>query len=149
MRPTNIRQGQHRVALETVQLAWPAGLWQGPSALIAATLLLPLRAVPVVMAALAVATVTALSLAAVPMTAVVAARFNRLRRPLALLSRLRPLLARSVAVELPHGQRQSQQPLDLLQQRPLVVRDERERNPFVACAARTSDPVDIMLGDFG
>lgn len=73
------------------------------SALIAATLLLPLRAVPVVMAAMAMAAVTALSLAAVPMTAVVAARLALLRGALVVVSRFRPLLARRVAVELPHG----------------------------------------------
>ena len=146
----NIRQGQHRVALETVSWTRPRALRKA-SALVAATLLLPLRAVAVLATAvaLAIAAVTALSLAAMTVASVVAARFALLRWPRVVLSRLRPLLARSVAVELPHGQRQAQQPLDLLQQRALVVRNQRDRKPFIACTARTSDSVDIMLGDFG
>ena len=107
MRLTNIRQGQHRVALETVSAARCAGRRPAGSALVAATLFLSLRAVSVVTAAvamaLALAVVTALSLAAVPITPVVAARLALLRGALVVVSRFRPLLARRVAVELPHG----------------------------------------------
>ena len=81
---------------------WP--LARRRSALIAATLLWPLRrTVSRVPPAVAVAVVALTSLPAVPLTAVVAARLALLRRALAVVSRLRALLARRVAVELPHG----------------------------------------------
>lgn len=55
---------------------------------------------------LTLAAVAALALAAVAITAVVAALLALLWRPLAIVPRLRPLLARRVAVELPHRQRE-------------------------------------------
>jgi hypothetical protein len=57
-------------------------------------------------------------------------------------------LSRRVALEVAHGQLNAQQPFDLLEQRPLVARDERDREAVVARAPGPADAVDLMLGHF-